>query len=258
MSAAKRPAPMSKGRSSSRRTERPTNFCLMPAMMGRLFGAQLLHRRAHRLDDVLIAGATAEVRREHVDQLLVADIRLALQHARDQHEEPGRAEAALQAVVLHEGALEHGKLIARREPLDRADRLADGLHGKHEARAHRRAIDQHRARAAHAVLAADVGAGETAVLTDRIGERAPGLDTDRVVAAVDGEHEVAHAAHGRFSTARSAARMRCGVAGISLISTPNGASASLMALSTAAGAPMVPPSPTPLARVIVASLIVSR
>ena len=46
--------------------------------------------------------------------------------------------------------------------------------------------------------------------------------------------------------ARSAARMRCGVAGISSIDTPNGDSASLTALSTAAGAPMAPPSPKTL------------
>src|SRR6202040_1834161 len=97
MSAAKRPPPVTSGRSSSRRTERPTNFCLTPAMMGRLLGAQLQRRRAHRLDDVLVAGAAAQVRGEHVDQLVIGDLRLALQHARDQHEEARRAEAALQA-----------------------------------------------------------------------------------------------------------------------------------------------------------------
>ena len=57
-------------------------------------------------------------------------------------------------------------------------------------------------------------------------------------------------AHAAFSFARNAARMRCGVAGISSISTPNGDSASLMALITAAGAPMQPPSPRPFALVI--------
>src|SRR5262245_23956885 len=56
-------------------------------------------------------------------------------------------------------------------------------------------------------------------------------------------------AHTGFSLARSSARILCGVAGISSISTPNGDNASLIALITAAGAPMVPPSPRPLARV---------
>src|SRR6185437_6977358 len=57
-------------------------------------------------------------------------------------------------------------------------------------------------------------------------------------------------AHAAFSALRKAARMRWGVAGISLISTPNGESASLIALTTAAGAPIVPPSPRPFACVM--------
>ena len=57
---------------------------------------------------------------------------------------------------------------------------------------------------------------------------------------------------------RSAARMRCGVAGNSSIETPKGDSASLIALTTAAGAPIAPPSPSPLALVMEASVKVSR
>ena len=53
----------------------------------------------------------------------------------------------------------------------------------------------------------------------------------------------------RAEAARSAARMRCGVAGNSSIDTPNGDRASLMALTTAAGGPIAPPSPSPLALV---------
>src|SRR5207249_4573285 len=63
---------------------------------------------------------------------------------------------------------------------------------------------------------------------------------------------------GFLAAARNAARMRCGVAGISSIDTPKGTSASLMALITAAGAPIVPPSPSPLALVIEAGVSVSR
>ena len=63
------------------------------------------------------------------------------------------------------------------------------------------------------------------------------------------KRDIALLAHAACSLARNAARMRCGVAGISSISTPNGDSASLMALITAAGGPMAPPSPRPLARV---------
>src|SRR5260370_20781580 len=67
-----------------------------------------------------------------------------------------------------------------------------------------------------------------------------------------GAHGVPHPA------SRSNCRIRCGVIGISKIPTPNGASASETALSIAAGAPIVPPSPTPLAPVTLDSVRVSR
>src|SRR5262249_36946909 len=50
--------------------------------------------------------------------------------------------------------------------------------------------------------------------------------------------------------ARKAARIPCGVAGSSSIETPKGASASLIALRIAAGAPIAPPSPRPFALVM--------
>src|SRR5262245_4424462 len=46
--------------------------------------------------------------------------------------------------------------------------------------------------------------------------------------------------------ALSAVRIRCGVRGVSLTSTPNPRSASFTALKIAAGGGMAPPSPTPL------------
>ena len=68
---------------------------------------------ANRLDDVLVAGASAEIRRQDIEKLIVGDVRLALQHRRREHQEPRRAEAALQAVVLHEGALQRMQRVAR-------------------------------------------------------------------------------------------------------------------------------------------------
>ena len=52
--------------------------------------------------------------------------------------------------------------------------------------------------------------------------------------------------------------MRCGVAGISSIETPKGESASFTALRIAAGAPIAPPSPRPLAPVTEPAAGVSR
>ena len=176
MSAAKRPWPVSRGRSSSRGTERPTNFCFTGMSVTAHPFPHFFRRRAHRLDDVLVAGAAAQIGREHVEQILVADVGLALEHADRQHQEARRAEAALQAVVIHEGLLHRMQLVAVGEALDGADLLAVGLHGEHQAGAHRLAVDDHRAGAADAVLAADMGAGLAAILADGVGQRAPRLD----------------------------------------------------------------------------------
>src|SRR5579864_6859204 len=101
--------------------------------------------------------------------------------------------------------------------------------------------------------------GAAAILADRVGERAPRLDPDRMRAAVDRQRDLDLVAHGRVSVAaRSAARMRRGVAGISSIATPRWASASLTALRIAAGAPIVPPSPRPLACVTEAAVGVAK
>src|SRR6476660_2885710 len=60
---------------------------------------------AYRLDDVLVACAAAQVRRQYVEQIVIADIGLALAYADRQHQKTRGTEAALQAVVVHEGLL---------------------------------------------------------------------------------------------------------------------------------------------------------
>ena len=87
------------------------------------------------------------------------------------------------------------------------------LHREHQARAHRRAVDDHRAGAADAMLAADMRAGLAAILADRVGQRLARLDADGVVAAIDGEGNVASSRSCGLLSLRIAARMRCGVAG---------------------------------------------
>src|SRR5580658_7600936 len=59
--------------------------------------ANLIARGLHGLDDVLIAGAAAQVRGEHVEQFLVVDVWVFLQHVSCQHQKARRAVAALQS-----------------------------------------------------------------------------------------------------------------------------------------------------------------
>src|SRR5215510_10362133 len=256
ISAAYRPRPNSSGRSSRRGTERPMNFRLSD-MRGRSSFSHLNRCGTHRLDDVLVAGATTQIRGEHVEKVFVADIRIALQNPDRQHQEPRCTETALQRVMIHEGLLHWMQPVAVSQAFDGPDLLAVGLHGEHQAGAHRFAIDNDRASAAHTMLATDMGSRLSAILTDGIGQGTPRLDGDRVIAAVDIDRNGGFIAHATFSALRKAAHMRCGVAGISLISTRKGESASLIALITAAGAPIVPPSPNPFALVIEFTLGVS-
>ena len=70
-------------------------------------------------------------------------------------------------------------VVAVREPFDRADLLALRLHGEHQAGAHRLAVEDHRAGAADAVLAADMRAGLPAIVADGVDQRLARLDADR-------------------------------------------------------------------------------
>src|SRR5215207_1196008 len=154
-------------------------------------------RRPDRLDDVLIAGATAKVRRQQIEQILVADVRISLQRVNRQHQETRRAEAALQPVMRHECALHRMQRVALGQTLDGADRLSLRLHREHQAGAHRLVADDYRAGAAHAMLAADVRAGLAAVLADRIDQRFARLDVNGVVAAVDAKGDVNFIGHSK-------------------------------------------------------------
>jgi hypothetical protein len=73
----------------------------------------------------------------------------------------------------------------RREALDREDRPAVCLDGEHEARARGLTVDLHGARAADAVLAADVRAGEPGDVADEVRQQGPRLDVARIRLAVD-------------------------------------------------------------------------
>src|SRR5215475_529321 len=66
-----------------------------------------LPRRAlHRLDDLRIGGAAAEIAGEIVLDLVVVRIGMAVEQLLGHQDEPGRAEAALERALLDEGLLD--------------------------------------------------------------------------------------------------------------------------------------------------------
>ena len=112
----------------------------------------------------------------------------------ERHQDPGRAEAALQGVVTAERLLEHRKPAGlRRQSLDSAQPRAVRLHRERQAGPRRDAVDFDRAGAAYAVLAAHMGAGHAEPMAQEVGEQHARLRFALDRAAVELEtHPMAH------------------------------------------------------------------
>src|SRR5438445_8439932 len=97
------------------------------------------------------------------------------------HDLPRRAEAALHSVGADERVDQ--RMVA--QAFDRRDLGPVDCVDERDARERRYAVDQHGARAAMALAARDLRAGETEILTQHLCERAADRSVDLVAAAVD-------------------------------------------------------------------------
>ena len=102
----------------------------------------------------------------------------------------GRAEAALRGVARDELALQFGKLAAVGHAFDGVDGLAGNLRRQRQAAARRAAVDQHRAGAANAVLAAEMRAGQLQLLPQEIRQMLARLDAPLQRLAVQGRFDL--------------------------------------------------------------------
>src|SRR5262249_35550248 len=150
-----------------------------------------------------IAGAPAELAREHVDDLLARRLALSCQEILGRQEDPGRAEAALEGVMPIERGLQGRELAGAREPFHGNELRSVHLSGEQQARADGRAIEPDRARAADAVLAPDVGSREPEAVANEVREQEARLHLLAVAAAVHRDADRDHAAR---SLARATAR----------------------------------------------------
>ena len=144
---------------------------------------------ADRIDDLGIAGAAAEHAAERFPRLGPGRARGARQERGGRHQHAGRADAALRRAVPQEGALQAVRLAGRngRQPLDGGDLAADGGGGGRQAGADRLAVQQHRAGAAVAAIAADLGAGQVQRLAQHIREPPRRVDAQGSRHAVHGQ-----------------------------------------------------------------------
>ena len=82
--------------------------------------------------------------------------------------------------MLGERALQRAELPARAgQSLNRNERVAVGLDGQHQTRANRLAVERDRAGAADAVLAADVGTGQSRLVADEVRQQRARLNLAR-------------------------------------------------------------------------------
>src|SRR5688572_13639496 len=217
--------------------------------LGRRIAALICHSK-DCLHDVVVAGAAAEVAGEHLAHLRLARARVFLEVRLEGHDDAGGAEAALQPVHLVQRLLQGRELSVLRHRLDGGDLVALHLHRVDEAGARGLAVDEHRAGAAHAVLAADMRSGEPAVLAQHVGEELPRLCANRVALSIYVQFEFKHLTTARFTrTSTSSFLYRAGTRGFSAGSTASRAFLAMVSgfsfrNSRTSGLSSAPPMPT--------------
>src|ERR1700742_1420595 len=155
-----------------------------------LLALELRGRPEHRLHDVLVAGAAAQVAGYRPPHVFLGGIRVAVEQVLGRHHHARRAEPALQAVLLPEPLLDGMQLARRGQALHGGDLTAVDLDRQHRAGLDRPAVDQHRAGAAVGRVAAAMGAGQPGTPADQVGQQQPGLDLGRLLGAVEPEPDL--------------------------------------------------------------------
>ena len=181
-------------------------------------------RRAHRAPPRRSARSqcSGSIAGKHLADSLGIGVGLFRQQRMRRCQNAGGAEAALQSMMLAERRLERTQLVALRQALDRRNLKAVRLHRKNEARAHRRTISDYCARAAHAMFAANMRAGELEIMAQAISERGTRLDRGFTRLAVDLEPHFFRLAH-MFCCAFSFSASPAAEASARSVSTPKSA-----------------------------------
>src|SRR6267378_945705 len=140
----------------------------------------------HRLDDVVVPGAAADVAFQLVpDGCLVELAAIAVHDIDRRHDHARGAIAALQAVIVAERRLHRVQFVTLRDALDGGDAGSGGLAGQYGAGFDRTAVDMDDAGAALAGVAADMGAGQVQVFAKEMDEEGSVLNICRNGITID-------------------------------------------------------------------------
>src|SRR5262245_47124060 len=141
----------------------------------------------HRLEHAREGSAAADVAVEALLDLFRRRVRVLLEQTDAGHDEARRAEAAHQRVLVAERLLHRVQLAAGGEAVHGANLLALALDRERRARVDRAAVDDHRAGAAGAAVAAAFVARHVDAHAQRVEQRHARLDRQAAHLAVDVE-----------------------------------------------------------------------
>src|SRR2546422_1167677 len=173
-SSAKRVAPVTFSTASTFRSAFPMTLCLaiqrFPFRLG-FFAPHARRRQLHRLIDLDVAGAAAEVAGERVLDFVSGRPGIGFEERFGSEQKGGRAVAALRGAQVGERLLQGMQLAALRHRFDGSHGVAGARETQHQARQDRRSIQQHGARAALTQLAAVLRSGESQILAQYLEQR---------------------------------------------------------------------------------------
>ena len=165
--------------------------------------ARVRARGLDRVDNGLVAGATAVIAGKMLADLLAVRLGLLLQQILRGHQHSRRAVTALQCIAIAKRGLQIGDLAAVGQSLDGLDRCAVRLHRQHQAGTNDLAVHAHGAGAADPVLATDMGSGQLQLLTQEIRQIEPRQNMRIDALAVDLERDRHGSGHARPPALRS-------------------------------------------------------
>jgi hypothetical protein len=156
-----------------------------------------LRSSPHRADDVLVAGAAAQIAFQALPDLCLGRVGVLPQQVRGGHDHAGRAVPALQRVLLPECGLQWVP-FAITDSFDRGDLGTVCLHRKYRAAFYRHSVHvsithEHRAGTAVRGVAAHGSAGLSHDFSQVVDEQQSWLDVVGVADAVDLDGNAGHA-----------------------------------------------------------------
>ena len=174
-----------------------------------------LDRVAHGGNDVLVPGAAAEHAAQRILDRRVVWRLLPSEQVGRRHQHAWRADATLGRAVEVKGILELRQAPARRfQPLDGQHFAPLDLGHRRHAGANLAAVQQHRAGAAIAGVATDLGAGHRELFPQHVGQAPDRVGPNLGRAAVEGEGDLRMRGHHALPSSASVRRTRVSAASI--------------------------------------------